>query len=495
MSYWIINVLGGLCAAAVPVLIAAAFASKSGYYPLSLFASFAVSWACILALACWQLVGIWRSAQRYKTVRHQLGRSGFWGGLAQVAVILGILSSISTVLRDGAPQITETWRIAFQNDPAIPDYSIRIMRDGTEAEIVGGLKYGLADDFAKILSASRQVKVVYLDSLGGRLGEGEKLYELIRSRGLNTYVSSKCMSACTMAFAGGRERYLRKGAVLGFHKGAFPGANDGSLDQLQKAIFARAGFDAGFIARALSTPNTDMYKPESSVLLSARVITAVTDGSQFAFSGMGVDISKDHLAASVAKTPVFATMKERFPKSYENFIDEYYQDVVRGKSEAETIATARAKLQPFIFNLVPLADDDVLVDYAKILTDQYEALNKRDTTACYQYASGTSMASISSLLPEALLARERAIQERVVRTAIKRPTIDPKLKAMLWEKLRTRLTAKGVTESDLEIAGANSVDQSKHALYCAVSIVMFREISQLPERDSALLMRSILLEK
>jgi hypothetical protein len=480
----------------VPVLIAAAFASKSGYYPLSLFATFTVSWACILALACWQLVGIWRSAQRYKAVRRQLGRSGFWGGLAQVAVILGILSSIGTILRDGAPQIIETWRIAFQNDPKIPDYSIRVMHNGTEAEIVGGLKYGLADDFAKILSASRQVKVVHLDSLGGRLGEGEKLYELIRSRGLNTYVSSKCMSACTMAFAGGRERYLRRGAVLGFHKGAFPGANDGGLDQLQKAIFARAGFDAGFITKALSTPNSDMYRPESSVLLSAHVITTVTDGSQFAFSGMGTEISKDRLAASVAKTqPVYATMKERFPRSYENFIDEYYENIVQGKSEAETIATARAKLKSFILSLVPLADDDVLVDYAKFLTDQYQALNKRDTTACYEYASGTSIANISSLLPANILAREQAIQERVVRTAIKRPSIDPKLKAMLWEQLRTGLTAQGVTQSDLEIAGADSVDRSKYALVCAVNIVMFREISRLPARDGALLMRSILLEK
>src|SRR5438270_6609347 len=105
---------------------------------------------------------------------------------------------------------------------------------------------------------SQGLCILVLDSVGGRLGEGEKLYELIRSRGLDTYVSSQCVSACTMAFAGGHNRYLREGAVLGFHKGAFPGANDGGLDQVQKAIFVRAGFDAAFITKALSTPNTDM---------------------------------------------------------------------------------------------------------------------------------------------------------------------------------------------------------------------------------------------
>src|SRR5262245_16999065 len=187
------------------------------------------------------------------------------------------------------------------------------MRDGTEAEIVGGLKYGLTDDFLKILGASRQVKVVHLDSIGGRLGEGERLFDVIRSRGLTTYVSSKCLSACTLAFAGGRDRYLRKGAVLGFHKGVFPGTHD-DLDQVQRAIFVRAGFDPGFIAKALSTPNTDVYQPEPDVLLAAHVITGVTDGSRFAISGLGTELSKEDIALSLAKAlPVLEAMKERFP--------------------------------------------------------------------------------------------------------------------------------------------------------------------------------------
>src|SRR5262249_13359050 len=250
----------------------------------SIFATLIVTWACILVLTCWQLVGTWRSAIRYSSTREQQGKRAFWGTLAQVAVVFGVLGSIGTIARQAVPQVIETWRVAFQNDPGIPDYSIRVMRDGTEAEIVGGLKYGLTDDFLKILGASPRVKVVHLNSIGGRLGEGEKLFEVIRGRGLTTYVSSKCMSACTLSFAGGRDRYLRQGAVLGFHKGAFPGTDDDSFDDNQRAIFARAGFEPQFISKALSTPNSDMYKPELSVLMAAHVITDVTDGSQFAIS-------------------------------------------------------------------------------------------------------------------------------------------------------------------------------------------------------------------
>jgi hypothetical protein len=304
------------------------------------------------------------------------------------------------------------------------------------------------------------------------------------------------LSACTLAFAGGRERYLRKGAVLGFHKGAFPGTKDDDLDDIQRTIFARAGFDPGFIAKALSTPSADMYKPEPEVLLAAHVITDVTDGTQFAISGLGTGLSKEGLAVSLSRTlPVFQAMKQRFPQYYDDLIDQYYNDIVRGKSEAEAIENVRAKFLPFILELIPLAADDVLIDYARILIDQYATLNKRDQTACYLYASGTGTINISTLMPQELVARERALQERVVRTAANRQTINQKVKETLWEKLRTRLRSSGVTESDLEIMGAERVETSKHALYCTLSIAMFREITKLPQREAATLVRTIFLDK
>ncbi|MFG3756679.1 hypothetical protein, partial [Klebsiella pneumoniae] len=108
------------------------------------------------------------------------GRAAPWGYIARVMVFVALLQSIGAALDQGVPQVREVTRIAFLDDPDIPDYSIRVMRNGTEAEISGGIKYGLTDDFATVLRASRQIRVVHLDSIGGRLGEGEKLYQLIK---------------------------------------------------------------------------------------------------------------------------------------------------------------------------------------------------------------------------------------------------------------------------------------------------------------------------
>ena len=73
VSYWVINFLGNFCVVAIPILIAAVFASRSGYYPISIFATLTVTWACTLVLTWWQLVGTWRSAVRYSSTREQQG--------------------------------------------------------------------------------------------------------------------------------------------------------------------------------------------------------------------------------------------------------------------------------------------------------------------------------------------------------------------------------------------------------------------------------------
>lgn len=241
-SYWGFGFLGNILAGLVPVIAAAVFQSKGGYDPRAIFATMVTIWVGVLGIVTWQLVGVWRSANRHIAVRVISGKTSPWAGLAKVAVFLGFLRLVGTFVSAGLPQLTETTRMVFLDDPDIPAYSIRVMRNGTETEITGGFKYGLTDDFVKILNASRQIKVVHLDSVGGRIGEAIKLNSLIRERKLDTYVSANCLSACTVAFAGGRKRVLLEGAKLGFHAPAFPGMSDRELADMardQKDICCR----------------------------------------------------------------------------------------------------------------------------------------------------------------------------------------------------------------------------------------------------------------
>ncbi len=504
VSYWFFGFIGNIVIAIISVAIVTVFKLDKGYNPASIFYANILIWIAIFPIAVWQMVGVWRSATRYAAVRPAPGAKAsagqptpLWAGLAKIVIVLGFLQLLRTFAVQGLPQLEELYKIAFYDDPDIPPYSIRIMRDGTEAEIVGGFKYGLTDDFAVVTKAARQVKVVHLDSVGGRLGEGEKLFKLIRDRGLNTYVSSKCLSACTLAFAGGRERLLLKGATLGFHKGAFPGVSEGDFDSLQQQVFTTAGFASTFIEMALATPHRDMYRPSPEVLLAAKVITGITDGTVFAASGLGANFTKEKAAASLAKVgPVFQSIQTRFPAQFSSIVDEYYEGILKGKTEAEMIETIRGRMLPFIVSLIPQADDDVLVDYNNILIDQYSFLSAKNPSICYSYAAGTDpKANYSTELSRDLVQRELAVQERVVKTAAKRSQTNPSVVTPLLAKLRKELMAKGLTDADFKLLESTVVERSKHSQYCRMIILFFREIGRLPPPQNAIVLRQIFASK
>jgi hypothetical protein len=443
---------------------------------------------------------VWRSANRLIVRRRAVGKRAGWATVAMVVVVLGLLSSLSVFFGSGWPQLVETSRMAFLGDPGIPAYSIRIMRNGTEAEITGGFKYGLTDDFSKILKASRQIKVVHLHSTGGRVGEAIKLGEVLGAQGVDTYVSLSCYSACTIAFAAGRNRFIRKGAVLGFHAPAFPGMSvselqDAALDQRQ--IFIKAGFSKGFVEKALSTPSSGMWKPAAEVMAAANVITGVSNGKEFALSGFGADVSQDRLADMIATgLPLLRSLKEKFPKEYDEVISTYYNDYVAGKTEADAIVNARAKLASILSPLQALADDTVLADMGAVFADQYAALGAKSPALCYKYASGVGAdGNIAEDLPVSLVDRENEINRRVVETAKKRQEVSAAVVDDLWNKLGAQMAAKGVGDEELNLLMNGPVDPSKYGEFCRTSATFYREMARLPPMEAAILMRSLLALK
>jgi len=265
--------------------VSAIFFRRADFDPYLILAYLGAIW---LGVGMWVLfhgVGTWRSASRYAENMSARGKSRRWAKLARMVVVGVAVGSVALLASTGAPQLAEGWRIAFRNDPAIPDFALRVIRAGTELEIEGGLKYGLASDFDKVVRASPKIRIVDLNSVGGRIGEAEKLARLIRERGLTTYVSWRCLSACTIAFASGRERWLKTGAQLGYHVGAFAGRESAAG---MREVLLRAGLPPSFVTRAISYSHQQMWYPTEAELLAANVITGTTDTYRFSISGYGL---------------------------------------------------------------------------------------------------------------------------------------------------------------------------------------------------------------
>lgn len=492
VSYWVVGVGINLAAVAIPLTLALLIRPQNGFWPMANFAVFACLWLLIALALVWQFVGVWRSANVRIAERAALGKGAPWAGLAKFVILIALLQNVGAFVRVGLPQLSESVRVAFMNDPDVPDYAIHLLNGGTEIEITGGIKYGLAEDFRKILNASRQVRVVHLDSVGGRLGEGAALNAIIKENGLTTFVAAKCMSACTLAFAGGKQRILKNGAVLGFHRGAFGGEDqvDDREGGVERRIFLDAGFSRGFIDQALSTPNKEMWTPTTSVPQAEGVITGVNDGEGFAISGFGASVSREALDRSLQQAgPVYVALKERFPDFYNELVNQFYDGISKGELEGSVIQALRTKMFDYIVGLLPQADDAVLIAFANLAADQYEMLGRSAPAACYAYATGAGRKSYSDTLTPDLIKRELALNEQIVKTATKRPPDGDT--AATWKKIGASLVAKGVSQDDFAMMRATNVDPSKHARYCNVMITLYRTIADMRIAEAAPALRDL----
>jgi hypothetical protein len=489
VSYWVVGISSNLAAVVAIILLSQFMVKQVSYVPLTLWIFFVVLWSSLAGLGLWQAVGIWRSATRRRIERHAAGKRAFWPVMAKIAICLGGLQLAGVLIKGAIPQIAEATRMAFLGDPAIPSYAIRAMNNGTEAEIAGGIKYGLTRDFEKLLDETPGVRVVHLDSLGGRIGEGKKLNALIRAHKLDTYVETRCMSACTLAFAAGGQRILMKGGVLGFHRGAFPGAKSEEVGAgIDRDIYAAAGFSQAFIERALNTDNSDMWKPSETELLSARVVTKMSNGDEFAIGGrLG---REDWDKALLKSAAVYSAVKQKYPGDYAEILDIFAREAAGGTPRAMVIGKARERFNGLIKTLLPQADDAVLVEFGRLAVEEYRALQAQDAAACYKYASGTAVdESIIRMIPRELAQRETSIHQKIVLTAQKRDKAAGTDAA--WTKVRQALIRKGYSDDELQAMGSKTIPPSSYARYCAATVDMYSEIISLPARDASLVLREM----
>jgi hypothetical protein len=244
----------------------------STYDPKMIFLSVVGIWFLVGAVNLWQVVGVWRSASNHPS----RGGKAFWAAAAKLMIVLSTLRIAGDFASVGQPQIVETWRMAFQNDPDIPDYRLQLTDQGTTILITGGIKFGLTHDLRGLLDAAPDVKRIELDSIGGRIGEANQIYAIILAEKLDTHVSNECLSACTIIFAAGGERTVAFDARIGLHSPSFPGLSEIDLitmrEDWKNRLLAR-GVEEQFIRRGLSEPFSSMWFPTEAELYSSGLIT------------------------------------------------------------------------------------------------------------------------------------------------------------------------------------------------------------------------------
>src|SRR5476649_324074 len=142
VSFWLIGLgLYGLGIAAILGL--ARLIYREPYDPQVIALAIFGTWAVTVPILFYQSVGVWRAARRSRAANLQSRWRWLCTRLAQLSVLAVVLLVAVRFGQVGIPQVDAAWRMAYEGDPDVPAFSLRVVREGTELEITGGFKYGL----------------------------------------------------------------------------------------------------------------------------------------------------------------------------------------------------------------------------------------------------------------------------------------------------------------------------------------------------------------
>jgi hypothetical protein len=486
VSYWINGILAGLAAVLVVAAINTSVDFKDDFQPGVALSAEILIWATTSLIALWRLVGVWRSATNY-----QRALKIFWGTVAKVLVVVGVVEALASFALVGAPQIYELYKI-FRGDEEIGGYAFRVLRDGRELEFSGGITFGAAKDFQRFLDAMPAVQIVHLNSPGGRIAEAERIGRLISARKLSTYVVGNCLSACTTIFLSGRERLISAQGRLGFHQPDFPGLTGEERLNLianEELRLRRLGVSAAFAHRANLAPPNDMWFPTVAELIAEHVATRVVNSLDFALSDIDVtDLTHEGLRSQLMDDPMYAQIRKYFPDHYARIVDAYEDGLKRGASGTELLEALKTPVTSAFFAMLPYARDEDVLAIMHFFVTNASKMRATDPSDCYY---SVRPAEASKAMADRL--RQRYPSEEEDEWAMRRRVIEhfdggnvriPDEQEILPLKKKLQAAIRMRFGNDADLVSTNTIPFEKHSALCSVTIGYFEEMLKLPRKDA-----------
>jgi hypothetical protein len=476
VSYWLVGTGTNLGFALIGGAILAFGAS--GDRPAVLLGAILAFWLSCLLLMTWQQVGLWRSAGhawRDKQTR-------FWPIVARIMVITAVMLDFGIMRRTAVPQIADAVSYVGGDSDRGP-HGIRVLRHGTEIEVIGFLGGGLVDEFRTALDHAPNATIVHLASPGGRVGVGLALRDEIRRHRLDTYVASVCASACTAAFLGGGSRWLKPDAKLGFHRSR--DLNDHALNPLidpLAAAYREAGLPTEFIDHVLQILPSDIWYPTADELLTARVITPWDPQRSFALSGFGLVPDAAKFTADLGTFPQYRALRQADPPRWDNMAAIWTQAINEGWSVSEARAAAHSQFVQAVLHAAPSASDATIIPLAHFFAAEAKLLAAKDAEACWGMLTGALPIAPETYLPKSQVDAETAVFGAVLAEV----ATDHRRDAQDLAAGKTALTT-ALRRAHLDPSAVDSVAaRGAHTDYCSSMAAIYDALLTAPDAGAAL---------
>ncbi|MDO6568907.1 hypothetical protein Q4561_17675 [Alteromonas sp. 1_MG-2023] len=380
ISYWVVGILISLGTLALSAFVEIKIDNASSRIELGIYMM--LLYLVLVPVITWQSVGIIRSAIRHP---HRGGSQG-WSIVAIVMVAIGIIRFSIDFYQSGVPIITESISL-IGADSTYPATQFRVLNDGTELELYGGIEIGSELLLLEALQQNENVSTIHLHSIGGRLIGALRLADIVKEYNLNTYVKTSCASACTIVYLAGKERLLGEDGVLQFHAPALGGKSLHDNTDLNGAFdgaYKDAGVPNWFAKKIRNTPNTELWAPSHKELLRAGIVSRIVDSSAYGFSGFGDEneINTQAVESGLLTHAYLVAMKDKDPDTYYRIVT-INEEGLREGASINTIATeAQAVLEQRVTYYIAHGSDADIVDYWQVIIKQMQELQGQHPLAC-----------------------------------------------------------------------------------------------------------------
>jgi hypothetical protein len=308
-------------------------------------------------------------------------------------------------------------------------------------------------------------------------------------------VVNRCLSACTIIFLSGRERFISKTGVLGFHQPDFPGL---TAEERRAAVaveemrLQRLGVSQEFARKANTAPPDDMWFPSAAELVGERVVTRVVDPAELAVSAIDPAATAD-VVQRLLSQEIYVAISRIDPNAYARILEIVRDGMRRGVSVNDLYPRISPILLGLFMQIRPHASERNLLDYAGYTARILAFLNREDSTACYFYLFPRK---IDSTVLVRALDKDRALRDEEIRLRTRmfqehpgpRPPVPawPDVKSS-FEKVQRVLRARFGDKVAIMPLGEHTPDQ--YAPFCTMVTALYEETLKLPRQEAVPLLR------
>lgn len=222
--------------------------------------------AAAFSVLIWQVFGTLRSCERALTGGGDMIL--YWGcyGASLVVAMVMIFDATTLVMDTTGP------------NPAPAQKRVTLEVRGDTIFVEGFIGFRTHSALRKLLQDSEAgYKIVRLNSDGGRIFAAHAMVNALISHGINTEVTGRCASACTLVFLAGTRRTLLKTGQIGFHQylqtSGIQFLNTSDEQEKDRAYFKSRGITDGFITDMFQAKHQDIWFPDRATLKAAKIIT------------------------------------------------------------------------------------------------------------------------------------------------------------------------------------------------------------------------------